>query len=148
MANDFDYHELTELANRMIKLYTKQAPKETKNFLQREGNTLKKQLRANTVERIENNVTGNLSKASNYSRSKAQKKGDAFQVRVKNKAPHAWLFEHGHEKYIYDRSVGHAVRKTPKVKGRHPAADTYKGFLGTFYRDAENWVDDMLEKNL
>lgn len=147
MGAEFDTHELDEFAERMVRFYTKEYPKETRNYLQREGNKFKKQLKANTIAAVKGEA-GEMGQSSNYSRQRAQKRGDGYQVRVKNKAPHAWLFEHGHEVFTYDRGLGRSVDRGRRAEGRFPAAKTVIAFKGEFYKDTLDWVDNMLDDKL
>ena len=135
----FDAHELDDFNKKMVKFYTKEFPKETKKFMNKEGNEGRRILRKYTKATTQKH-TGNLMKG--IDKGPAHKRGNDWQVRVRNKAPHAHLIEHGHAFYW---------RGTPTdkyVPGRHPAAHAQRAMKKWFATDTERWVEQMLREGL
>ena len=133
----FDTRELDEFTEEMIRFVSREFPKEAKAFMNREGNDGRRMLRRYT-KAVTTKRTGNLLKGIN--KSQVAKRGDSFQVRVYNKAPHAHLIERGHVFYW---------RGTPTdkyVPGRHPAARTQKSMKKWFPKDAERWIERLLKE--
>lgn len=143
----FSSGDLDEFYERMTRLYMTEYPKEAKRHLRKEATRLKTQLRQNTALAIKQQKTGNLTKAKNYTVYGLKAYNNGFQVRVANKAPHAHLFEHGHEGFVWSWGKMGFVH-IGYVEGRHPAAYTKKSFEVQFIRDTADWVEDMLDRNL
>jgi len=137
ISEGMDTRELDELAKRMFRIAEKDYPAEAKDFMKREGNKGRRELRAKT-KAVTKKKTGNLLKG--IRRTGVQKHDEDFQIRVYNEAPHAHLIEHGHVLWVNGT-------KTEKfVPGKHPAADTTKQLKREFPQDVENFVDEMLSK--
>lgn len=135
----FDFHELDDFNRKMVRFYSKEFPGETKKFMNKEGNEGRRILRKYTKATTQKH-TGNLLKGIN--KGPAHKRGDDWQVRVRNKAPHAHLIEHGHRFYW---------RGEPRdkfVPGRHPAGRAQKAMKKWFAKDVERWIDQMLREGL
>lgn len=135
----FDYHELDDFNRKMVQFYSKEFPKETRQFMNKQGNEgkriLRKYTKATTTKR-----TGNLMKG--IDKGRVHKRGDDWQVRVRNKAPHAHLIEHGHGLVAWGKPTDKFV------EGRHPAAHAHKSIAKHFTGDVERWVDKMLKEGL
>lgn len=135
----FDAHELDDFNKKMVKFYTKEFPKETKKFMNKEGNEgrriLRKYTKATTQKR-----TGNLMKG--IDKGPAHKRGNDWQVRVRNKAPHAHLIEHGHHLVAWGKDTDKFV------PGRHPAAYSQRAIKKWFTTDTERWIEQMLREGL
>lgn len=137
IQSGFDSHELDDLARLMYQTAQKHYPREAKDFLKDQGNKGRRVLRAKTKAATKKK-TGNLLKG--IRKGPVHKHGDDFQVRVYNKAPHAHLIEHGHVFY-------HRGKKTEKyVPGKHPAAAATRELKAEFPRDAEAFVDHLIEE--
>jgi len=133
----FDAHELDELGQMMYRTAQELYPKEVKTFLKDQGNKGRRVLRAKT-KAVTKKKTGNLLKG--IRKGPVHKHGDDFQVRVYNKAPHAHLIEHGHAFY-------HRGKKTEIfVPGKHPAAAATRELKEEFPREAEAFVDHLMEE--
>lgn len=139
ISEGMDTRELDELAKRMFHVAEKDYPAEAKDFMKREGNKGRRELRAKT-KAVTKKKTGNLLKG--IRRTGVQKYNGDFQVRVYNKAPHAHLIEHGHILWINGHNTGRMV------PGKHPAATTVKQLKKEFPRDVEGFVDELLSKGL
>ena len=142
MSVEFDFHELTEFQKQVMQSANDNFPKEAKNFMQRAGNSLAKSIRSGYDSKTRKK-TGNLRKG--VSRGRAYKwNGREWQIRVRNKAPHAHLLEYGHRMVAHDGKT--VSKKTPWVKGRHVVGAAANDFTGTFNEMCIKFVDEFLEK--
>lgn len=152
---DFDF-----LETQMLQLARELCPSETRKFLNREATKGRKILKQNTKAAIGSRVnptnyrklgakgTGNLLRGSKKGRVfKYRGDPDAMQVRVKNAAPHAHLFEYGHEVYIAGHPKGRKAREAGYVSHGHDVLGrTAKQMQTEFNRDASAFVDDLLRR--
>lgn len=140
---NLDFSELTEFNASMLKMVEKDLPKEAKKFMQRAGNALRKDMRAE-YQRKTKKKTGNLLKGLSRGRAYVYQ-GSEYQVRVKNTAPHAHLIERGH------KAIGHEPTKRFKgnyVKGKYIATTSAKNFGKKFNELADKFVDDLLKRGI
>ena len=144
---------LSEFSQELIELGKEQFPKKTKNFMQKAGNKMKAvarteyrqdigkggkerySKRAGNNKRVD--LIGSLSRGRAYIYN-----GDEYQVRVKNSAPHAHLFEHGHVTKATNPN------KEKFVKGRHSMGKAAKKFASEYPNMAEEFVDELLSEGL
>lgn len=142
----FDAHELDEFNRKMLNFYSREFPGEVRKFMNREGNDGKRILRRYT-KAMTQKKTGNLLKG--IDKGRVHKRGDDWQVRVKNKAPHAWLVEHGHNLHTgeYVPELGKRL-VSDRVSGKHPAARAQKAMDKHFVSDTERWIEQMLREGL
>ncbi len=142
----FDFHELDDFNKKMVRFYSKEFPGEVRKFMNKEGNEGKRILRKYT-KAVTQKKTGNLSKG--IDKGRVHKRGDDWQVRVRNKAPHAHLIEHGHGQHRgqYVPAIGKKL-VAGEVQGRHPAARAQKAMAKWFATDTERWVEQMLKEGL
>lgn len=135
----FDFHELDDFNKKMVRFYSKEFPQETRKFMNKEGNEGKRILRkftnATTTKR-----TGNLLRG--IDKGRVHKRGEDWQVRVRNKAPHAHLIEHGHHLVAWGKPTD------IRVEGRNPAARAQRAIKRNFTGDVERWIDKMLKEGL
>lgn len=137
---------MDEFESELLKLAQERLPRQSKNFLQRAGNKLRQKAReaykADIQRTKKQGGTGNLLKG--LKRGRAYKYNDeAFQVRVKNTAPHAHLFEHGHRMIDHD---GKPAKRTRYVKGRHTMGRVARSFEGEFAQMAEQFTTDLVNE--
>lgn len=131
---------LEDFSKDLLKIAEKDYPKETKQFLKKQGN----KLRQSVVKRAKQDVKAGSGEFSRgFKRGKPYKfEGDIDSVRVFNSNPHAHLLENGHE--IVDRNgVSHGF-----AKGKHTLDNTAKAFENSFVSAAEDFIDELLEKGL
>lgn len=133
----FDLTELDRLNLQMMKMANEVCPRETKNFINRQGTQLKKEFTAQYKEKTKKK-TGNLLKGVNKS-SPYQYEG-SYQIRVRNSAHHAHLVEYPHEVYRAGKDTG------KKSEGRYVAQSAGEGFTGKYLENADQFVDELLEK--
>lgn len=142
----FDTRELEQLA-RDLQTVADRYPEKAKEFLRKQGNEGRDRLRQMT-QMATQRKTGNLLKGIN--RSSVQEYRDDYQIRVRNRAPHAHLIEHGHVQWVpVPGKGGKGRRKTEQfVPGRHPAAYTVKSMKATMPDDAAEMVEALLKEGL
>lgn len=133
----FEVKGLEELEKEVIRL-AKKYPKETKKFLQKQGNKLKSKAIKKAKSKIKEK-TGNYLKG--FKRGKVYRyKDEEDTVRVYNYMPHAHLIEEGH--IIKDRTgKEHGFKK-----GYHILEDSRYEFQDEFIKAADNFVDDIIKK--
>jgi len=137
MAVDgFDFTELEEFNTELVRLAQIQFPKETKAFLRREANKVNRIARKGYKSETKKK-TGNLLKGLTHGKPYIYN-GDEYQIRAKNKAPHAHLIELGH---INAKNGGFVV-------GKHIMDKAGNEFKPTFPQDIEVFIDDLLAKGL
>lgn len=162
----FSLDELEDLNTVLRNLANKQFPNEVKKFLRRQATVTKKKLRENTKAATKRK-TGNLLKGINNTPPKKYK-GD-YQIRVYNGANHAHLIEHGHSNIKTKPSrgsqgkipIGSPVQMVPGngeplfvsgreiwVPGKHVAAKTVVQMKEIFAENADNFIDELLDKGL
>lgn len=153
MSGKIEVEGLSNLGKELIRLGQEQFPKQTKNFMQRAGNRqlkiAKAQYKADLSsggkarykevdgKRKRTDLIGGLSRGSAY-----KYKGNEFQVRVKNKAPHAHLFEHGHA------TKAKNPNKQKWVRGRNTMGKAARQFEKEYGDMAEAFVDELLASGL
>ena len=133
----FDFSQITGY-NRQILEGLKNSPKEFDRFLSSVAGQMrtfaKKTTRSATKKK-----TGNLLAGIGKGKPYEYQPGD-HQVRVYNKAPHAWLVEHGHRIVIGKTDTG------KKAEGRHPMGQAATDFPDWFNDKAEKFVDRWITK--
>ncbi|MDN4093572.1 HK97 gp10 family phage protein [Brevibacillus agri] len=140
MSKDFDINELDEFAIELLELADKKMPNETKKFLQREGNKLRRLTLKNAKSLVKKD-TGNYFEG--IKRGKVYKyEGDQTSIRVYNSSPHAHLLEDGH------RMVTHDGREVGFVRGYRVFDKSAKEFEQEFMQDCEDFIDELLDKGL
>lgn len=179
VESGFDFHELDDLTRQLYRTAEEFYPKEAKKFLSDQGNKGKRVLRAEIKSRVkghrkrETKADKKTSLNSGISKGKVHKYEGDFQVRVYDKAPHAFIVEHGHSN-VKTRSgkssipVGTPITMIPKekttnhvgplfvgrdgavkqIEGRHYAAATTNKLKAEFPGDVEEFVDDLIERGL
>lgn len=137
---NLDYKDLSEFNQNMIKSL-KNHPREAKFFINKMGIEFRKVLR-NQYKRDTKRKTGNLLKGIKKGKGFFYKPYSAYSVRVFNVAPHAHLIELGHRMLTKNRKT---TRKS-KVSGRFVMDKAESQFRSVFERNAEKYIDKLLEK--
>ncbi|MBO7747356.1 HK97 gp10 family phage protein [Paenibacillus sp. MWE-103] len=139
-GEDFDVTELFDFADQLLVMAEKQMPKETRKFIQTEGNKLRRAT-LDKAKELTQKKTGNY--VEGIKRGKVYKfEGDATVVRVYGSSPHAHLIEYGHRNVT---KSGEEVGFTP---GKRVFEKTRKAFEQEFVDDCDAFIDEMLEKGL
>lgn len=145
-TSGFDASDLSDLENQLLRLASKQYPKEAKSFLRTQGNKAKTRLR-NRTKSVTKKKTGNLLRGIDKSAPKLYE--GSFQIRVYNKAPHAHLIEHGHVMTDkFGNPILNAMGQEMWVNGRFPAANTTNELKTLWPAEVDKFIDDLLEKGL
>lgn len=156
---DFDVSELTEFEKEILGIANNDMPKETKKFLRKQGNKLKKK----TLNKAKAEVkVGERKDATKY--HKSIKRGKVYKydgngglsVRVYSNAPHAHLLEYGHRQVVNPpKPKGRGVipgkgigKEVGFVEGCYVFEKTAKEFELEHYNDTERFIDDVLDKGL
>lgn len=140
MKDEFDLSELYSFTDELLELADKKMPKETRKFLRIEGGKLRKITVAEAKQKVKKR-TGNYLRG--IKRGKVYKyEGDQTAIRVYGSSPHSHLIEHGHRQVTKDgQEIGF-------VKGSKVFEQSRKQFEPIFYKDCEDFVDDLLDKGL
>lgn len=132
-----DYSQLSEFNKELLELIETTYPKEAKKFVSRAGNAFRREMkegyRKNTIKR-----TGNLLRGVTRGRAYVYR-GENYQVRVYNKAPHAPLIERGHRLFIKGKPTD------KYVKGKHIVGSVILDFNAKFVELADEFVDELLD---
>ena len=149
---DWNIEELDVFGDKLFELAQKQFPKETKQFLRKQGNELNKQVKKTAKKRVGKNGKSQQEKHTNkryltgfkHGRVYRHAASNSYAVRVYNTRPHAHLIEYGHVQLDKDKKpVKHGEKF---VKGRFVLQDTGDAFAPEFETAAETFIDDMLDK--
>lgn len=145
MTAELDYKELVDFKLKLLEVAKVKFPRETKNFMGRAGNKLRAKVK-NAYKTQVGKKTGNLLKGVSRGRAYIYQ-NDKYQIRVKNKAPHAHLIEHGHVMKDKDGNVikNKDTKKEIFVPGRDIVGPVYKDFDPEFVEMADKYVDDLLD---
>lgn len=135
----FDIDELTDF-RKITKDIDKKFQKDSKKLINSAGMAFKQIAKGEYMSKT-GKKTGLLRKS--LTKAKAYKWHGRWQVRVKNKAPHAHLLEYGHR--MVDWHTGKVSQKTPYVKGRFPMDAAAAAFAEPFNKMCEDFIDEFIE---
>lgn len=171
----FDTHELSELSRQFLRIADEKYPQRTKKFLTEQANKTRKTMRSEIRSRVKGHrkrskEEKNTSLSRGVDKGQVHKYDGDWQVRVYNKAKHAWLVEHGHSnvKTRGGRSaipVGTPIAMVPgrgtagplfigrdgavkRIEGRHYAAATTNRMKAEFPEDVENFLSELMKEGL
>ena len=171
----FDTHELSELSRDFLRTAEKLYPQRAKKFLTDQANKGKKVMRSEISSRVKGHrkrtkEEKKTSLSRGVDKGRTHKYQEDWQVRVYNKAPHAYLVEHGHSnvKTRGGRSaipVGTPIAMVPgrgtagplfigrdgavkRVEGRYYAAAATNRLKAEFPADAEGFLDELMKEGL
>ena len=132
---EFNIEELNDALKYMDELVEK-LPKEANKFLKREAKKLKKDITARAKSKVKKK-TGNYIKGIKTGKP-YKYKGVDKSIRVYNSANHSHLVEYGHEQ-TDKNGKSHGF-----VEGQHIFEDSERKFNNTFFKDCEDFIDEML----
>ena len=132
---DFNIDEINDALKYMDEIVEK-LPREADKFLRKEARKLKKETSARARSKIKKK-TGNYIKGIKTGKP-YKYKGKDKSIRVYNSAPHAHLIEDGHVQ-IDKNGKSHGF-----VEGKHIFEDSQRKFNKTFFKDCEDFVDELL----
>lgn len=141
MSVEFKTEGLGELQQELLDLAGQQFPQETQKFMGSVGTALVRKVRAgydkDIKEHCDNLLRPNTGRGKPYIYA-----GDEYSVRVKSKAPHAHLIEHGHVLYIKGKPTNRYV------KGTNTVGKAVKAFEKNYEKQTQKFIDKMLDKGL
>lgn len=141
MSQDvFDFRELTDFEKKLVNLAEKNMPKESRKFLRKEGNELKKITKRN-VRSMTNKKTGNLLKGIKRGKVYKYSGNGALSVRVYGGSPHTHLINNGHRIVVNGQELGF-------VAGKHFLEKSAQEFEPIHERNVLQFLDEMLDKGL
>lgn len=134
----FDTKEIDKFAKELMGFVQDEFPKESKKFMRKQGNELKKVVRKNMKEKVKvNKKTGNLLKGLKRGKPYYYK-GQLLSIRAYSNAPHAHLIEEGH------RKVSQSGKELGFTKGKHIFKESEKEFKSEFNKNAKDFIDKVL----
>lgn len=133
---ELDLSELDGFTAEILELVNDQYPKQAKVFLRACGMRLRRNMKK---EYGKHKYTGNLYNGMELGKTYIYK-GNEYQIRVSNKAPHAWLIEHGH--WISNRYA----ETNKRARAFHIAGKEANNFNKDFIDLADKFVDKLLTK--
>jgi len=143
MEDGFDIHELDNFTKDLLALAEKELPKETKKFIKKNANQLKTATKNKAKQVGIIDQTGNY--YSHFKTGKVYKYQGYLSCRVYNGAAVAnsrgkffslgGILENGHMK----------ENKKGFIPGFHPFEKAYQDFMGKYYGNCEDFIDDMLK---
>lgn len=134
--DDFKFDEFKKLEKEVLRL-AKKYPKETKKFLQTQGNKLK-QTAVKIAKSKVKKKTGNYQKG--FKRGKVYKYNDTEDsVRIYNSMPHAHLIEYGH--VLKDKNG----KEHGFVKGLNVLEKASREYHDKFVAATEDFIDDVIK---
>lgn len=140
MNIDFDLRELTQFENKLLDLADKTMPREIKKFIRQEGTKLNKKTK-NKARSLVKKKTGNYYKSIKKGKVYKYRGNGGISIRVYSSAPHAHLIEKGHRVIVNGQEKGFSQGKRVFEKSENE-------FKSEFFKDTQNFIDDMLEKGL
>lgn len=139
MSDGFDVSELDKYTKDMLDFAQNTMPKETKAFIRREGNKLKRATLSN-AKRLVNEKDGKYH--TSIKRGKLYKYNGSLAIRVYSYDPKAHLLENGH------RIVTHNGIEKGFVPGKKIFSKSYSEYSQKYVSNAEKFVDDVFKKGL
>lgn len=141
-SNVCDFSELDDFAKNIMNFASKDMPKDSKKFLNKEGVSLRKVTASVAKQKVKKgkDKTNKKSYHKNIKKGKVYKwQGNVLAVRVYGASPHAHLIEYGHRQVVNGKEVGF-------VEGRHVFETAYNQFQNQYYKDCEDFAEDILRE--
>ena len=162
--SNIDTSELDGFAKTLLNYASSSMTKQSKKFLQKEGNKLKRRT-LSKAKSLTNKKTGNYYKGIKRGKVYHYRDKNNNSVRVYGGSPHAHLIEYGHRQVLNPQVDGNKVAniggnnfaKAVKegrgkgtqigfVEGLHVFEKSAKEFESEFNKDCENFAEDMLKE--
>lgn len=137
--SNIDTRDLDDFAKSLLDFAGSEMAKQSKKFLQKEGNKLKRKT-LSKAKSLTNKKTGNY--YAGIKRGKVYSYGDKNNnsVRVYGSSPHAHLIEYGHRQVTKDgKEVGF-------VEGKNVFEKAKNEFENEFNSDCQVFADDILKE--
>lgn len=142
MSDGFDFTELADFEKKLVNLANDKMPKESKKFIKKEANKLNKKNKSAYKSKGIEEKTGNLIKG--FKSGKAYKFNGAWSARAFNNSPHAHLLDKG---FIWKPHKGQ-TGKEKFIPGFNFMEDARRSFESEYFKDVDEFIDDVLEKGL
>lgn len=136
MSDGFDTRQLDKLTDELLGIANRDMPKESKKFIRREGNKLRKKTAAAAKAKVKKN-TGKYYKSIKRGKVYVYRGNGATATRVYSSAPHGHLIENGH------RQVTKDGEELGFVPGKHVFEEAGKAFEGEYNEDVDDFLDDL-----
>lgn len=142
MSDFLNTNDIDRFADSVYEFANKEMPKESKKFIKKEAKNLLQQTQSEAI------FSGVHHKSHNYYNSIKQgkvykyKKNGAISNRVYSSDPKAHLLEEGH------RMVTHNGKEIGFVEGYHVFKNAAKGYEGTYIKNCEKFIEDVVIKEL
>lgn len=134
----FDTSELDMYSQHLLEIAQKEMPKETKKFLRKQGQELRKRTRKKAKSKVKKR-SGNYNKGIKVGEVyKYKNKETAVRVFAGKPAFHAHLLEYGH---IIKREKDDA--ELGFVPGHHVFEESAKEFKEPFFQAANQFIDEV-----
>lgn len=150
MSNGFDTKELTNYEKQLVNLAKNKMPNESKKFMKQQGNKLTKKNKKAYQSKGIDEKTGNLKKG--FKTGKVYKFNGSLSIRSFNSSPHAHLLDKGFVWKPHKRvAKGQKKIQTGDEKfipGFNFMDEARRAFESGYYEDAQEFIDDMLDKGL
>ena len=140
MAN-IDTSELDGFAKTLLYYASSSMPKQSKKFLQKEGNKLKKRT-LSKAKSLTNKKTGNYYKGIKRGKVYHYRDKKNNSIRVYGGSPHAHLIEYGH------RQVSKNGVESGFVEGKHVFEKARNEFQSEYNSDCEKFISDVVVEGL
>lgn len=141
VEDGFRLEEINAFNSNVMAFAKENFPRETKKFMRRAAYKLEKHIKKAYAEEIGKHKDNKLIPATKRDKPYVYGK-DEYSIRVKSKAPHAHLIEHGHVLWIRGK-------KTNKyVKGKNIVGKQAKQFKEEYDEMSYDFVDEILNKGL
>ncbi len=138
----FDVRELDEFSRRILEIAEKDMPNETKDFLRKEGNKLKKATLKKAKQKVKKK-SGNYYRGIKRGKVYQYNKGNAVRVYAGKPAYHAHWLEYGHRLM---KGRGRNAREVGFVEGYHVFEESAKEFQRTFKEDVKDFIEKITEE--
>lgn len=132
--------ELDIFSEELLNIARKEMPKETKKFMNQEGQKLKKKAKQYAKQTVKKK-TGNYLKGIKKGKVYIYYGNGAFSVRVYGAAPHTHLIEKGHN--IKNEKNGAVLGRARAFQILDKSA---KDFETEYQNDIENFIDEVAMK--
>lgn len=137
MAN-IDTSDIDDFAKSLLEFANSDMPKQSKKFLQKEGNKLRKKTLAK-AKSLTNKKTGNYYKGIKRGKVYHYRYKNNNSVRVYGGSPHAHLIEYPH------RIIVNGVEKG-MTDGKYVFEKAAREFEPEFNKDCEDFAEDILKE--
>ena len=150
MPDGFDFSELTKFEKKLVEKANNTMPKQSRKFIKKQANKLNKKNKQTYKSKGIGQETGNLIKG--FKSGKAYKYKGVWSARALNSSQHAHLLNDGYMWTPHKKvAKGQKTKQTGEEKfipGFHFMEEAAKAFESGFYKDVEDFLQDVFIKGL